>query len=355
MSNEKKKVFSPSKVMFNRERVEAYARGESVFPVTMEIDLTQKCTRNCPQCPYGAVSSPGLTLSFSFLERLFGILGPQTSGLVLSGGEPTSAPDFPKIIALARRTGFKEIGVITNGSLLHKPEIQDALMEHATSVRISLYDWQEGETPYFRQELQNLENLRKRIDTEGSSLEIAASMLTRSRWIERIEPVGRAALSTGIHWLYFHPFCVKWDTPYPVQAEQAGVVEAVEAFKERYEKNSEIQFPYERYERYPLEFEMLHASHFLIQVGAGRRQLRRTGMQVRERLRPVGSERLPERRFFAAPGSISQDREDSIGELPAHRTRHRPPIFSTFIQSFIDGKADGEKVRSGSYHQPHII
>ena len=355
MSNEKKKVFSPSKVMFNRERVEAYARGESVFPVTMEIDLTQKCTRNCPQCPYGAVRSPGLTLSFSFLERLFGILGPQTSGLVLSGGEPTSAPDFPKIIALARRTGFKEIGVITNGSLLHKPEIQDALMEHATSVRISLYDWQEGETPYFRQELQNLENLRKRIDIEGSSLEIAASMLTRSRWIERIEPVGRAALSTGIHWLYFHPFCVKWDTPYPIQAKQDGVVEAVEAFKERYGKNGEIQFPYERYERYPLEFEMLHASHFLIQVGADGVNYAGPECKYEKDYALLDLNVYLKDDFLRHPDRLAKIEKIRSENYRPIGTRHRPPIFSTFIQSFIDGKTDGEKVRSGSYHQPHII
>ena len=268
MNSNSKLVFSRSKVSLNHDRVEAYAQGEKIYPVTMELDLTQKCTRSCPGCPYGAARSPGLTLSLPFLDRLFSILGPHVPGLVLSGGEATSTPHFPEVLSLAKRCGFKEVAVITNGSLLHEPKVQDALLQHASSVRVSLYDWQLGESRYFLNTLKSIERLRKRVDLEKSQTQVAATMLTKTKWIGRIEPVGRAALAAGVHWLYFHPYCINWDTPYPIQDSQQGVVAALDGFKNRNGQRGLIQIPYERYYSTPLKFNQLHAGHFLIQVGA---------------------------------------------------------------------------------------
>ena len=149
MQNTRARIFAPSKVAIHSERIDAYLHGENVYPVTLELDLTQRCTRACPDCPYSAARSAGLTLEMPFLERLFSILGKNTPGLVLSGGEPTSIPHFPETIALAKTKGFKEIAVISNGSMLHIPEVQRALLDHATSIRVSLYDWQTNDSDYF--------------------------------------------------------------------------------------------------------------------------------------------------------------------------------------------------------------
>ncbi len=95
IQNTRAKIFAPSKVAIHRERIEAYLRGENIYPVTIEMDLTQRCTRACPACPYSTARSAGLTLELPFLERLFRILGSHTPGLVLSGGEPTIGTAFP--------------------------------------------------------------------------------------------------------------------------------------------------------------------------------------------------------------------------------------------------------------------
>ena len=161
MQNPRAKIFAPSKVAIHRERIEAYLRGENIYPVTIELDLTQRCTRACPACPYSAARSAGLTLELPFLDRLFSILGKNTPGLVLSGGEPTSVPHFPETVALAKEKGFREVAVISNGSMLHLPEVQAALLEHVTSIRVSLYDWQEGDSAYFVETLTKIRNLRR--------------------------------------------------------------------------------------------------------------------------------------------------------------------------------------------------
>ena len=184
------KIFASSKVNSFQDKVKAYLRGERIFPTTIEMDLTHLCSRSCSGCPYSARRSAGLTLQIPFLERLFSVLGPHTPGIVLSGGESTIVPHFPETVRLARKKGFKEVAIISNGANIHKPEVQDALLEHVTSIRISLYDWQESDSEFFLHTLRKIERLRERIEKEGSKLEIGASILTRKEVNHRYESVG---------------------------------------------------------------------------------------------------------------------------------------------------------------------
>jgi len=150
MSNSQHRIFSPSKVGINHQKIEAYLNGKPIFPTTIELDLTQLCNRSCPGCPYRASGKHGLTLQLPFLHRLFSVLGPSTPGIVLTGGEPTIVPHFSEIVAMARRKGFKEITVISNGANIDRTEVQAALLEHVTSIRVSMYDWQEGNSEHCR-------------------------------------------------------------------------------------------------------------------------------------------------------------------------------------------------------------
>lgn len=355
MRDKQKRVFSSSKLSFNKNRVEAYARGEKIYPVTMEIDLTQKCTRSCKDCPYGASRRPGLTLTLPFIEKLFGILGPHVPGLVLSGGEPTSVPYFPEILAAARRSGFKEICVITNGSLLHEPKIQNALLTYATSVRVSLYDWHTEDSPYFTQTIKNISNLKQRAATEGSSLSVAASLLTNNSCTERLEHVGLAALSTGIDWLYFHPFCVDWDTNAPVQDQQGGVLEAIENLKSKNYFNGEIQVPYERYTRDLLKFTKLHAAHFLIQVGADGINYAGPECKYEQDYALIDLNEYMEKDFLWHPERLAKIDKINAANYRPIGTRHRPPIISAFIQSMLERDGAGTKAAAEYYHQPNVI
>jgi organic radical activating enzyme len=71
-----------------------------------------------------------MELSLPFLDELFSSFEKQTKGLLMTGGEPTSSPNFGKALKLARARGFEEIAVVTNGSLLDQPRVLDALLEH---------------------------------------------------------------------------------------------------------------------------------------------------------------------------------------------------------------------------------
>jgi len=325
-------IFAASKVTAHQDRIDAYLRGERVFPITIELDLTQCCTRACAGCPYGLARQDRHSLDLAFLEGLFGILGPHVPGIVLSGGEPTLTPHFSETLHLARQKGFRQIAVISNGTRLEIPEVQDAVLRYATSIRISLYDWQKGDSAGFRASLDRIANLKRKVTQFGSPLEVGASMLTRTEWTHRIVPVGLQALQTGIDWLYFHPYCIDWDVERPVQANQTGVLDAIVKLRELAPPGSNIQVPAERYSSQPLRFSALHGAHFLIQIGADgvnyagpeckyhrdyalldvRAELHKDFLWDPQRLQRIAA--------------INSDNYTFIG------TKHRPPMFSDYIE-----------------------
>lgn len=340
MSGNGRKVFASSKVGNHHERVEAYLRGERIYPITMELDLTQCCTRACPQCPYSAPRRAGLTVSIPFLERLFAVLCPHTPGLILSGGEATIVPHFPETVALARANGFQEIAVISNGTCLHAPRVQEALLEHVTSVRISLNDWQERDSTAFVEVLKQIEKLRERVAREGSRLEIGAAMLTRTEIIPRLKSVALQALGAGVDWLYFHPFCVDWEEPRPRQADQAGVLEAIAELRSVAPDPSKIQTPYERYASEPLHFKKLHGAHFLIQVGADGVNYAGPECKYREGYALLDLNRYLKEDFLWHPQRIERLEAMNSETYESIGTRHRPPMFSHYIEQLIRHRAE---------------
>jgi organic radical activating enzyme len=346
MIDSRYKVFASSKVKHDHSKIEAYLRGEHIYPTTIELDLTQRCTRSCSGCPYSVARKAGLTLKMPFLDRLFGILGPQTPGIVFSGGESTIVPHFPEVLALARKRGFKEIAVISNGANIHKPRVQDALMEHGTSIRISLYDWQQNDSESFTTTLKKIDGLCNRIKKEGSALEVGAAMLTRKELNNRYEPVGRQALNAGINWLYFHPYCIDWDQNYPVQADQTGVLEALENFMQRAPEKANIQVPVERYDPRPLYFEKLHGSFFLLEVGAdgvnyaGPESKYEKDTTLLDLNQYLGDDFLYHPQRVERLNHINSDNYRFIG------TKHRPPMFSDYIQKLIQLRDYSKAVES---------
>jgi hypothetical protein len=354
MTDHSARIFAPSKVAFHHDRLEAYLKGERIYPVTMELDLTQRCTRSCPQCPYSAKREAGLTLRLPFVEKLFDILGPHTEGIVLSGGEPTSVSHFPETVALAKAKGFREIAVISNGTLLHRREVQDALLEHVTSIRISMYEWQDGDSDAFLETLDKIRALRARADAESSPLEIGASILTQTDWNRRIGPVGVRVLQSGVDWLYFHPFCINWDTQEPVQASQAGVLDAINDLIASAPAGSNIQVPHARYLREPLSFRKLHGSHFLIQVGADGVNYAGPECKYDERYALLDLNEYLEEDFLWHPQRIRRLEELNSDNYGVIGTRHRPPVFSDYVEKMIAARMAGAETGAPADSDPFL-
>lgn len=347
-----------TKIAHHRDKIAAYLAGEPIFPVTLELDLTTACTLSCPECPSSAATQHH-TLTWAFVDRLLAILGGRTEGILLTGGEPTLAPLFPATLRSARTRGFKEIAVVTNGSLLDMPRVLDALLVNATTIRISLYGWELGDEARLNVVLSRVERIRKQIDREGSELRIGMSALTSTTRVERLRSVAASAAAAGAHWLYFHPLCTRWGLGSPVLDNQSGVLDTIESIQQELKEELEVHTFDERYADWPIEFEAYHAAHFLLVIGAdGNNYL---GPEVKYQHEQVISSLNGnwDSDFLQQPDRLKRITSVRSRGYSALSSRHRGLLYNHFIECLRSGRPTGSSATNrqidSCFRFPHIL
>lgn len=104
----------------------------------IEIAADYRCNNRCVGCV--AVSDEGPSLSTEAVARLLH-QGRQdgASKFWFGGGDPTLRPDLLKIVKVARKLGYSEVKLQTNGMLLNSPANAEKLKEAGvTSVNLSI-------------------------------------------------------------------------------------------------------------------------------------------------------------------------------------------------------------------------
>ena len=348
---------SPHKVTYHKRKLKAYLDRERIFPACLELDLSTECNRHCPFCP-SATGRSVSHLELGFIERLLAHLGGETRGLLLSGGEPTMAVTFPDTLRIAREHGFLEIAVVTNGDFLAEDAIAEALCTHATTIRVSLYDWTRNPEADLRGTCRRIEQLRARIERTKSPLQIGVSALTTTENASKLHEVCRAVASAGAHWIYFHPFCIRWVEGTPQRIGQRGVVEAIANLRGSVTDGFGVFTLADRYAEREIRFEGYHAAHFLLVVGAD-------GMNY------VGAEvKYQRQHILANPGQrwdanflwhkerLARIAAVRSGTYPALGSRHRGVLYSHVIQKLFNCETpavDDEQAEETSYLYPHIL
>ena len=135
--------FSPLKILKHAPKIEAMLRGELVYPVAVEIDLSNVCPHDCPFCSFGTSKSGGYRqqnwVTFP-AERMLVLLEELAvcgveSVTFTGGGEPLVHRQAAAIFEKA--SGLFQWGLVTNGLLL-KGTVADVVAKHAKFVRVSL-------------------------------------------------------------------------------------------------------------------------------------------------------------------------------------------------------------------------
>ena len=113
----------------------------SFWPVRVDIDITQRCTGNCPFC-YSRIYAfnpeyRNAEISAATLEAILEQLaeGGTRSIRFTGGGEPLVHPDIEKILPMPKKYGLRSC-VITNGHILDD-EISELLVSNIDHIRIS--------------------------------------------------------------------------------------------------------------------------------------------------------------------------------------------------------------------------
>ncbi len=131
-------ILDGHKLLWHRDRVEAWLRGERIAPITIECSITRKCCYRCVYC-YGQLQeNPGEELSRSEIACLMddaAAIGVRSIALI-GDGENTCSPYLEEAILRGRSNGL-DIGLGTNGYLLGGFSL-DNILKSLTYLRFNI-------------------------------------------------------------------------------------------------------------------------------------------------------------------------------------------------------------------------
>lgn len=176
--------FNPLKLLCWRDEIDQIIDGKIPYPVAVEIDPSNQCTSNCIWCMFNDyrrkhAESLDASLMFKIIEELAEL---NVKAITFTGGgEPLANLATPEAMVLAKNLGI-QVGLVTNGDLLGKKEVKEAVLESCRYIRVSL-DAGTNETHYslkhpkFRDQLsRNLSVMKTLIDC-GFKGDVGAAFL----------------------------------------------------------------------------------------------------------------------------------------------------------------------------------
>jgi pyruvate-formate lyase-activating enzyme len=116
--------------------------GGSQRPLMAMLEITNRCNMSCPLCftdAHPKAADVGLDEIVKRLDSLLDVAGPIP--LQISGGEPTLHPQLAEVVAEARRRGFRNIELVTNGMIISaNPDFLSALVDQGLTAVYLQFD-----------------------------------------------------------------------------------------------------------------------------------------------------------------------------------------------------------------------
>lgn len=201
------------------DRVAAWAKGENVAPITLELDMTDRCNHFCPGCAGGRLGEIDQVNPDSVVEQAakMGV----KSIIFTGGGEPLVNKDTPRMIGKVKDLGM-DVALITNGSVF-TPEIGEAILKNCTWVRISL----DASTPEeyeathglpaggFNKVVGNMRKFAELRDQLGSECTVGAGYLTNAKLVGGMLHATEMCRDAGLDYIQFRPFHYDMTDIYP--------------------------------------------------------------------------------------------------------------------------------------------
>jgi len=212
-------IFKSDKLFKHSDRIAEWQETGDTRPITWEFSLTNRCNNRCPSC-YGwqektvhndeSQNTIPFEKAIEIVNQLadFGARGIMVTG----GGEPTLHPNSMEVLKHIKSVGI-DVGLITNGLLLHKIDI-NAILENATWCRISL----DAGTPEmykrvhglgeeeYNQVVSNIKLLTDEKKKLNSECTIGVGYLTRKDTLEGMEDYAKISSTLGLDYATYRPF-----------------------------------------------------------------------------------------------------------------------------------------------------
>ena len=127
------------KFLYYKERLKGLMDEKIIPPVTVEIGLTTRCTDRCNFCAFDWMMGDKVDLDFESLKKAVDDMSYlKVRGISICGnGEPLLYKNFVELVDYIASKNI-QIGLVTNGSLIHKMKDDIDIFKKFTYVRVSL-------------------------------------------------------------------------------------------------------------------------------------------------------------------------------------------------------------------------
>lgn len=202
---------SQDKILHHLTKVDRYINGHKTLVVT-ELDLTNNCNNNCPECV--GTKETAYELSREQIDRVVdGLAELENKGVILSGGgDPLMSPHFEYALERIARTGMR-IGLNSNGFALDERKAQ-IIAKYCDYFRVSLdaaspelYRKTHGMgTAAFEQTVENCRMFARVKKETGSSINFGVGFLTSDSTRHEMSSFVELAKEIGCNFAQFRPF-----------------------------------------------------------------------------------------------------------------------------------------------------
>jgi radical SAM protein with 4Fe4S-binding SPASM domain len=195
---------SPEKVASIFEVRDGKRDFDPLFPISIELHLTDRCNLKCPWCTDAEVRKrDNAELGLKELERLFADLSRQNVGITMEGGgEPTVHPRFAEVVEMARSFHLP-LGLITNG-IVRLGELARAFLWIRVSVDSASRDeflLEKGADGFNRV----LSNLKALAEMPGRPFLLGVGYVMTNRNVSSLLPFLRSLDELGVDYFYGRP------------------------------------------------------------------------------------------------------------------------------------------------------
>ena len=205
-----KLVIDGTKIGWWRERVEAWARGERVAPITVDLSWTRRCQFSCSYCAAKtqASASPALDIprdkAWEFLEDAaeIGVKGIS----LISDGESTLVDYYADSIEYAGQLGIK-VGLGSNGAAFNRAMLE-RILPHVSYLRFNFsagtkqrYSEIMGVKPAIYDKVsQNIRDAMDIVRSGGLDCNVNMNLVLEPKHSDQLLPFAKLAKELGVHY-----------------------------------------------------------------------------------------------------------------------------------------------------------
>lgn len=205
-----KLILDGSKVLWHKERIEQWRKGERFAPITIDCALTTRCSYRCIYC-YGKMQCINQSENMDeqtilhFLEDAAEI-GVKAISFV-SDGESTCNPHLKKAIVYGKSLGL-DMALGTNGFLLKDEELED-ILPCLTYLRFNISAGERDRYAYIhgcKEECYDkvVETMKKAVrirDEKKLTVTIGMQMVLMPEFADQIMPLTELGRKIGVDYL----------------------------------------------------------------------------------------------------------------------------------------------------------